>query len=648
MIPRLAAPEEVPDTVRDNFSNEAIERWETEELTARKPGVFPLPDKSDDIAEWVLKYLQGEEDGENHRAHQYTVNHVTYPFVRDQHFAAFPLVPPMSDGKEGREGISSTAYRRQLELFAGASAVQPGDLIFFYKSDSQQESTSDYDDYGNDLERNRGILGVYRALTEAFVDWTSVIHDLPDASAPGYRIAGSCDECGCVFSWMRGDSKEGPEDDFDDEDGGWCPGSALYDGHGHHTNENTEEGSLTLSGRIQLEPVAQYSLPATDNAVYGTLEGDAVVWTGRFDNAMGSGKGSTIRHLLPEEATQLTRILDTQAQNLAEMVDGQTRKVAPEAVDYPGSDTVLPLMYYNGLPISYSEVVHKNPVDSLTDLPRVADAKAEKLREAGFDSIRDVETAETSELKRVDGIGGTIADKAVRYAERARASPQYGARLENHLLLEMTRRVNSESSFVEVLGEILDVDPEILLSQLEYFCWEFPWGFANDQADFVCTYREEEEGRQRVVLIENKRGSIGGSEPLVELMLYVPWTAKVMSRYVHSPVDQIKITPILVGQQAGNDWDQILTGEYEFSYSPPQVIRDGTNRTVSVEVAESEFVTYNADGVDTTVHGNQFSNGLEFTRQLGYERAEWDSSLSSLSATGKETGYIASRWPGDL
>ncbi|MDB2261821.1 hypothetical protein PM035_12885 [Halorubrum ezzemoulense] len=646
MVPRLAAPDEVPDVVRNNFSDEAIERWATEELNTREPGNLPLPDESEDIAEWVLNYLQGEVDGENHRAHQYTVNHVTYPFVRDQHFAAFPLVPPMSDGKEDRGDISPTAYRRQLELFAGASAVQPGDLMFFYKSDSQQEATSDYDDYGNDLERNRGIVGVYRAMTEAFVDWTSVTHDLPDSSAPGYRIAGSCDECGCVFSWMRGDSKEGPENDFDDEDGGWCPGSALYDGHGHHPNENTKKGSLALSGRIQLEPVVQYSLPATDNAVYGTLEGDAVVWTGRFDNAMGSGKGSTIRHLLPEEATQLTRILDTQAQNLAEMVDGQTRQVASEAVDYPGSDTVLPLMYYSGLPISYSEVVRKNPVDSLTDLPRVGGATAEKLREAGLDSIGDVETAETSELKRVDGIGGTIVDKAMRYAERARASPQYGTRLENHLLLEMTRRANSESSFVEVLGDILNEDPEVLLTQLEYFCWEFPWGFANDQADFVCTYREEE--RQRVVLIENKKGSIGGSYPLVELMLYVPWTAKVMSRYAHPPVDQIEITPILVGQQAGDDWDQILTDGYEFSYSPPQVMREGSTRTVTVEVAESEFVTYNADGVDTTVHGNQFSNGLEFTRQLGYERAEWEPALSSLSATGKETGYIASRWPDDL
>lgn len=646
MPPRLAAPDEVPEVVRNNFPDEAAERWRTEELRSEEPGDLPLPDESDDIAEWVLNYLQGGSDGDNRRAHQYTVNHVTYPFVRDQHFAAFPLVPPMSDGKEGREDISSTAYRRQLELFAGASAVQPGDLMFFYKSDSQQESTSDYDDYGNDLERNRGIVGVYRALTEAFVDWTSVTHDLSDSSSTGYRIAGSCAECGCVFSWMRGDSKEGPEEDFDGEDGGWCPGSALYNGHGHHVNENTKEGALTLSGRIQLEPVVQYSLPATDNAVYGTLEGDAVVWTGRFDNAMGSGKGSTIRHLLPEEATQLTRILDTQAQNLAELVDGQTRRVAAEAVEYPGNDSVLPLVYYSGLPISYSEVVHKNPVDSLTDLPRIGGKTAQGLREAGFDSIEDVETVGASELKRVDGIGGTIVEKAKRYAERARASPQYGTRLENHLLLEMTRRVNSESSFVDVLGEILGEESETLLERLEYFCWEFPWGFANDQADFVCTYREEE--RQHVVLIENKKGTIGSSYPLVELMLYVPWTAKVMSRYAHPPVDQIEITPVLVGQQADDDWDVILTDSYEFSYSPPQVMREGSTRTVSVEVAESEFVTYNADGVDATVHGNQFSSGLEFTRQSGHDRAEWNPSLSSLSATGKETGYIASRWPGDL
>jgi hypothetical protein len=647
MPPRLAAPDEVPEVVRNNFPDEAAERWRTEELSSEEPGDLPLPDESDDIAEWVLNYLQGELDGDNHRAHQYTVNHVTYPFVRDQHFAAFPLVPPMSDGKEGREDISSTAYRRQLELFAGASAVQPGDLMFFYKSDSQQESTSDYDGYGNDLERNRGIVGVYRALTEAFVDWTSITHDLPDSSSTGYRIAGRCDECGCVFSWMRGDSKEGPDEDFDDEEGGWCPGSALYAGHGHHVNENTKEGSLALAGRIQLEPVVQYSLPATDNAVYGALEGEAVVWTGRFDNAMGSGKGSTIRHLLPEEAAQITRVLDNQSQNLKELVGTQTKEVGVEATEYPGAEEVLPLMYYNGLPISHSEVVRENPLDRLSDLPNIGESKAGTLKSNGIESIEEVNTADKSTLTDVKGIGEKTAGRSQKYIEQARAHPRYRTRLENHLLLEMTRTVtNSESGFVETLSEILDEDPQSLVTQLEYFCWEFPWGFANDQADFVCTYREEE--REHVILIENKKDSIGDSEPLVELMLYVPWTAKVMSRYAHPPVNQIEITPILVGREADDDWDGTLTDAYDFSYSPPQVLRDGDTRTVSVEVAESEFVTYNADGVDATVHGNQFSSGLEFTRQSGHDRAEWNPSLSSLSATGKETGYIASRWPGDL
>lgn len=647
MVLRLAVPEEVPDKVRDNFSDEAIERWETEELTAREPGAFPLPDESDDIAEWVLNYVQGEVDGDNHRAHQYTVNHITYPFVRDQHFAAFPLVPPMSDGKESRDDISSTAYRRQLELFAGASAVQPGDLMFFYKSDSQQESTSDYDGYGNDLERNRGIVGVYRALTEAFVDWKSITHDLPDSSSTGYRIAGSCDECGCVFSWMRGDSKEGPEDNFDGEDGGWCPGSALYNGHRHHVNKNTKEGSLALSGRIQLEPVVQYSLPATDNAVYGTLEGDAVVWTGRFDNAMGSGKGSTIRHLLPEEAAQVTRILETQSEGLKELVGTQTKEVGNEATAYPGSEEVLPLIHYNGLATSHSEVVQENPINTLTDLHGIGESKAEKLESEGIESVDEVRDADKSILTDIHGIADDTADKVQEYIQQAKSSPQYRTRLEKYLLLEMTRNAtNPESTFVETLGEILNENPESLVNQLEYLCWEFPWGFANDQADFVCTYREDK--RQRVVLVENKKGSIGGSEPLVELMLYVPWTAKVMSRYAQPPVEQIEIIPILVGQQAGDDWDEILTDAYEFSYSPPQVMREGSTRTVSVEVAESEFVTYNADGVDTTVHDNQFSSGLEFTRQSGHDRAEWNPSLSSLSATGKETGYIASHWPGDL
>lgn len=640
---QIAAPDEVPDRVRANFSPEAVELWEEEELDSERPGHFRQPDEDDEIVDWVSSYLQGDIDGQNHRAHQYTVNHVTYPFVRDEHFAAFPLAPPLSDESSDREDITPAAHERQLQLFAGASAVSPGDLMFFYKSDSQSESTEDYDDYENDLERNRGIVGVYRALSEAFIDWSETTHTL--SNSKGFRISGRCDKCGCVFSWMKGGHKQGPGSKYDNKGGGWCPGSALYDDHefGHHVNANTQKGRLTLSGRIRLEPVVQYSLPATDNSVYGTLEGDSVVWTGRFDNAMGSGKGSTIRHLLPEEAMQLTRLLEEQADALTDVVDAQTKRIGAPTSEYPGSSRVLPLMYYNGVPVTYSQVVSRKPLDKLSDADLIGEANAESLKEAGFESVNDVWEADEESLTEVSGIGPTTVQEAKEYIRDARADPQYRTEVEAHLHLNMTQSANKSSNFVDILSDISNKSAEKLLEELEYYCWEFPWGFANDQADFVATYRTDT--RQHVFLIECKREDIESAEPLVQLMLYVPWTAKVTSRYARPAVDEIEITPVLLGQQQGDDWDGVLTNGYDFDYTPRH---GGHHSDITVQVNDAEFITYNSNGADIEIHDDLFSQELQFSRSSNHRRANWSSKLSSLSATKRETRYVADRWPDNL
>jgi len=60
---------------------------------------------------------------------------------------------------------------------------------------------------------------------------------------------------------------------------------------------------------MAIEPLVVFKRAVGDNRVYGDLSHRGMVWVGRFDNAMGRGKGSSIRALLPEEAVKLTELL---------------------------------------------------------------------------------------------------------------------------------------------------------------------------------------------------------------------------------------------------------------------------------------------------------------------------------------------------
>lgn len=311
------------DAVRRNFTDRARELIDDEHVECITPEELTSPPESiDDLEEWVGNYL-----ADGHSAHQFTINHLTFPLVRDLHFAAFPL-PPHVSKRSGNE--TKSALGRQFEIFAAAECIDPGDLIFFYKSDMTQdgkdyEEGKSYDSYQNQLERSRGIIGLYRAVSEPFVDPTQISHRGTDEQNTGYRISGVCshDGCGCMYSWPKGHDVESPIEGSDIGDC-WCPGTSIYDGSDpalDHRNENTDTGSLTLAGRIDLEPIMIFRLPVPDNSVYG-IDQEPIIWSGRFDNAMGAGKGSTVRHLLPEEAKRLTHLLVRLSSDLEETFSG--------------------------------------------------------------------------------------------------------------------------------------------------------------------------------------------------------------------------------------------------------------------------------------------------------------------------------------
>ena len=577
--------EEQFPTTTQYFSSEAVERIEAETISHFPPAHFERPpDDINVLPEWVEQYLKGGRDGDTHSAHQFTLNHVTFPFVRDLNFAAVPYPSPVSS-TSGE--ISKQSLNRPLEIPAALYSVSPGDLMYFYKSDAQAEDTEDFGLYNSEFEERRGILGVYRALSDPFLDPTNITDD-----RTGYTLAGSCNRCGALYSPMRGADEEGPDGSGIEQY--WCSGSSLYDtAHGHHQNDNQKPGSLTLSPRIDLEPLLTFRIPVGDNHAYSTLDGNCVIWTGRNDNVRGGeGSGSSIRHLMPEEAVELARLLVEASETLSPYeLDSYTPVERNDKTDYRGSETVLPLTHETGVPI------HN---------PRI---------EYNDDEIQSRSWWEV-----------------------------YG---EKFLHLYMSWAAGQDTQFMRTLVDFAGLEIEEGLSNLEFYGIEFPWGFANDQADFVCTFSAGGD-RIHIIVVENKMGRVN-KKAIVELMLYVPWVARTLGRYAKPAPEELTISPIMVG--AGTKRTFRLTNPYHFEIS--SISGHGT---IDVNVDGSRFLRYRPDPETRfTLDGKEYTEDLIFDDRSSelvdgdsnITREDWPSGFSVLSATENEKNRVKDIWPLD-
>jgi len=276
----------------------------------------PAPEDDEKLEDWVRNYLSPSVGESGHRAHKFICNILTYPLVRDLHFAATPHAPHVTKSS-GKISVKN----RSLSLIAGLESTRPGDLIFFHQSEAHagDESLEEYHGYDRDSQAKRGVVGIYRILSQPFTDSTDITH--PDT---GYTISGSCSDCGTNFSWMKGltdqqvskiKSKSGsgniPKTGTINQH--WCPGTVLENISQNHSNQDNHGGSLTLSNRLLLEPIAVFPDSIGDNRLYMDFSDEAIFWTGRTDSKMGAGKGSTTRQILPEEAAMLTRWLRDEA-----------------------------------------------------------------------------------------------------------------------------------------------------------------------------------------------------------------------------------------------------------------------------------------------------------------------------------------------
>lgn len=250
----------------------------------------PLQDLDASLDWFRRAQLPPSLGGGGAQAHLFTINGLTYPFVRHYNFAAVP--DPFRD--------------RQYDMYSGLHLARPGDLLFFFQSDPQAPSAG--------IDSRRGIRGVYRVTGRPF----RAAGPVTDEVTPiGYRLLDRCPNPDCGTPHVKR---------FRDTKCFRCgepyPRVTLSDG--------SQRAAKIINSCLPIEPVIAFERSVSDERVFGDLSMDSLIWVGRHDNAMGPGKGSSIRHLLPEEAVSLVELLATEpGQRVGEASDRRPERGGP-------------------------------------------------------------------------------------------------------------------------------------------------------------------------------------------------------------------------------------------------------------------------------------------------------------------------------
>ena len=253
------------------------------------------PAQPSELPNWIRAYLSPRDGLPAHRAHLFTINGYTYPFVRDFNFACVPDPPETSHWMS----------RRRFSMLAGLFGTRPGDLMFFFQGDPQFPK--------DDIESRRGFRGIYRVVSSPFRDTTMITHP-----QTGYQIHGECPSCHKPFATLGEECK-------------LC-GRAYPEIQVRAVYRRGPSGAMgsfrvhVLSARMLTEPVAVFARTLGDNRGYMDMRDPGLIWISRADNAMGAGKGSSIRHILPEEAIKLTRLLFSEPEQ---------EIISPQSSPYP-------------------------------------------------------------------------------------------------------------------------------------------------------------------------------------------------------------------------------------------------------------------------------------------------------------------------
>jgi len=307
----------IPVTLVNGSASKLIE-----ELQSIDPLKHP-----DELYSIIWEYLK-PRGGVAPRAHLFTINGLTYPLHRDFGFAAVPDPHEVKKDRQGRLKFDTNRSKRRYSMLAYLYSVRPGDLIFFFQADPQ---------WPEDIWNRRGFRGIWVAKSRPFRDKTTITH--PETK---YEILGECPQCHTPFNFgVEGELKRRTRGSKSKR----CPICGKEYGFiPVRTYMGTREYSrVVLSARILIEPVIVFKRTSGDNRVYSDMTVEPFIWISRTDNAMGPGKGSSIRTLMPEEAAKISFMLATEDAQSIENV---------EPKDYPG-DTSAPIDDYNEQPATY-------------------------------------------------------------------------------------------------------------------------------------------------------------------------------------------------------------------------------------------------------------------------------------------------------
>jgi hypothetical protein len=274
--------------------------------------VDPLKEP-EEFSRLIWRYLKPYPGGPAPRAHLFTINGLTYPIQRDFGFAAVPDPAEITKERFSPQRFAQRSKRR-YSMLAYLFSTRPDDLVFFFQADPQ---------YPKDIWNRRGFRGIWIVASKPFRDTTDIRHP-----KTGYVILGKCPHCGSPFNFgeggLVGESKRCLI----------CGGE-----YGLVILGNERYSKVVLSARLLIKPLKVFKKTAGDNRVYSDLTISPLVWISRTDNAMGPGKGSSIRTLLPEEAAKIAYMLATEDDQVVEDVQAQT---------YPG--TQQEICDHNGQP----------------------------------------------------------------------------------------------------------------------------------------------------------------------------------------------------------------------------------------------------------------------------------------------------------
>lgn len=233
----------------------------------------------------LRKELSPEQGSDKPLVLQWTLNGYTYPFVLRYGIAALPHPAPSQVEEKCNPRADQS---RRHDLLSGAILAREGDILVFFQADPQRNSSDSL----------RGLVGVYRVTGNLYSSTQALCLSEADLRHFGlrlpngvkeYRLHGVCPECGTPYSNL----------------------SKCKNGHTTELPGSDGVHEYILNLRLNIRPEIVFRFPVPDEAAYADLRSlgdcmaDIFFWTGRHDNAMGAGKGSSVRVLLPEEFLRL-------------------------------------------------------------------------------------------------------------------------------------------------------------------------------------------------------------------------------------------------------------------------------------------------------------------------------------------------------